>query len=52
MKRDEAIEKLRLHESELKQLGVQHLYESMQFRGVHYAANVTASLPFAGWKPG
>ena len=26
--------------------------ESMQFCGVHYAANVTASLPFAGWKPG
>jgi len=26
MKRDEAIEKLRLHEAELKQLGVQHLY--------------------------
>jgi serine/threonine protein phosphatase PrpC len=26
--------------------------ESMQFCGVHYAANVTASLPFAGRKPG
>jgi uncharacterized protein len=26
MRRDEAIEKLRQHEAELKQLGVQHLY--------------------------
>jgi transitional endoplasmic reticulum ATPase len=26
--------------------------ESMQFCGVHYAANATASLPFAGRKPG
>jgi hypothetical protein len=30
----------------------EHAKESMQFCGVHYAANVTASLPFAGWKPG
>jgi hypothetical protein len=26
--------------------------ESMQFCEVHYAANATASLPFAGRKPG
>jgi hypothetical protein len=26
--------------------------ESMQFCGVRYAANATASLPFAGRKPG
>jgi hypothetical protein len=26
--------------------------ESIQFCGVHYAADATASLPFAGWKPG
>jgi hypothetical protein len=28
------------------------LYESMQSCGVHYAANATASSPFAGRKPG